>query len=170
MVARMYVDRNVSNLNGRSLLSQHVRPSLLSQNRAVHSTVAAVTSPTHSTPPHIPHSHEDVNVTARHYTELNDTPSMSERPTSSRRMLGRSAMRSWTDLWMRCPEPVCCHAQSTPVCANDDHISRESKGCETAGRAQLDQTSIPMSLYRKVDLYFSYGGTVLKSRWTCVYV
>ena len=45
IVARIYVNRKVVNLNGRSMLSQTVRSSLTSKNRAVHSTVAAVTSP-----------------------------------------------------------------------------------------------------------------------------
>ena len=41
---------------------------------------------------------------------------------------------------------VPCHTQSTAVCADDHHISRESKEFETAGRIQLEQTGIPVSL------------------------
>ena len=111
-------------------------------------------------------------MAARHYTELKGTSNMSERPTSSRHIGTQPFSDEELDrLVDEMPQTRArCHTQSTAVCADDDHISRGSKGCETAGRAQLEQTGIPTSLERKLDLYFSYSGTVLKSRRTCTYM
>ena len=74
-------------------------------------------------------------MAARHYTGIKDTPSTSERPASNRHILGEDMTYPFSDeeldrlvdeLRRSC---VPCHTQSTAVCADDDHISRESKGC-----------------------------------------